>query len=171
MLGKAPSYSAKQSETTITGFRQKLMRFETHPPSIVFLCNPAEKLTSGLSWKHRLPPEIMTWLIHRPRCEQLHVGTARFYPPNLLLHSKKNASTHWQEACSLGWLRQDRKQGKRGAVTCSKGTQAGSRTQVHCRASAHGMHALLELSGTPASSLVKMHASFCPVTGLVCVIQ
>ena len=32
----------------------------------------------------------------------------------------------------------DRKQGKRGGVTCSKGTGARSRTQVRCRASAHG---------------------------------
>ena len=30
----------------------------------------------------------------------------------------------------------DRKQGKRGGVTCSKGTRAGSPTHVRCRASA-----------------------------------
>ena len=32
----------------------------------------------------------------------------------------------------------DRKQGERGGVTRSKGTLAGSQTQVRCRASAHG---------------------------------
>ena len=32
--------------------------------------------------------------------------------------------------------------GKRGGVTQSKGTWARSRTQVRCRASAHGAHAL-----------------------------
>ena len=34
------------------------------------------------------------------------------------------------------------KQGERGGVTHSKGTQAGSQTQVHCRALAHGTCAL-----------------------------
>ena len=32
--------------------------------------------------------------------------------------------------------------GERGRVTCSKGTQAGSQTQVRCRASAQGTPAL-----------------------------
>ena len=35
----------------------------------------------------------------------------------------------------------DRKQGKRRGVTRSKGTRAGSRTRVRCRASAHGSRA------------------------------
>ena len=44
----------------------------------------------------------------------------------------------------------DRKQGKRGGVTRSKGTRAGSRTRVHCRASAHGSCTLpTELSSGP----------------------
>ena len=44
----------------------------------------------------------------------------------------------------------DRKQGKRQGVTRSKGTWAGSRTRVHCRASAHGSRALpTELCGAP----------------------
>ena len=84
-----------------------------------FLCNPADKQMDSVenvislvetdTHQHCLPPEIMTWLlkiIHRPRCEQVHVGTTGLYPPNLSVHSKKHASTHWLEACSLGWLRQ-----------------------------------------------------------------
>ena len=44
----------------------------------------------------------------------------------------------------------DRKQGKIGGVTRSKGTQTGSRARVRCRASAHGSHVLpTELSGAP----------------------
>ena len=44
----------------------------------------------------------------------------------------------------------DRKQGKRGGVTRSKGIQARSWTWVCCRASAHGMCPLpTELSGAP----------------------
>ena len=55
----------------------------------------------------------------------------------------------------------DRKQGKRGGVTRSKGTQAGNQTQVRCRASAHGSRALpTELSGTPW---------IYPLTGVNCV--
>ena len=52
----------------------------------------------------------------------------------------------------------DRKQGKRGGVTRSKGTQAGSRACIPCRASAHGSRALpTELSGAQAlsNSLLK----------------
>ena len=42
----------------------------------------------------------------------------------------------------------DGKQGKRRGVTRSKGTRAGSRTRVRCRASAHGSRALpTELCG------------------------
>ena len=42
----------------------------------------------------------------------------------------------------------DRKQGKRRGVTRSKGTRAGSRTRVRCRASAHGSRTLpTELCG------------------------
>ena len=40
--------------------------------------------------------------------------------------------------------------GGRGGVTRSKGTQAGTRTRLHCRASAHGTHTLpTELNSAP----------------------
>ena len=47
--------------------------------------------------------------------------------------------------------------GNRGGVTRSKGTWAGSRTRVHCRASAHGSHTLpTELSGTQPNRYLKI---------------
>ena len=46
--------------------------------------------------------------------------------------------------------------GKRGGVTRSKGTLAGSRTQVHCRTSPHGTRALpTELNGAPLIYLLR----------------
>ena len=43
-----------------------------------------------------------------------------------------------------------------GGETCSKGTRAGSQTQVCCRASAHGAHALpTELNSTPLPCFFK----------------
>ena len=49
----------------------------------------------------------------------------------------------------------DRKQGKRRGVTRSKGTRAGSRTRVRCRASAHGSRTLpTELCGAPVCSFL-----------------
>ena len=45
---------------------------------------------------------------------------------------------------------------EKGGVTRSKGTRAGSRTRVRCRASAHGARALpTELHGTPKLLLLK----------------
>ena len=50
----------------------------------------------------------------------------------------------------LFWLRVRVR--KRRGVTRSKGTRAGSRTQVRCRASAHGSRTLpTELCGAPAA--------------------
>ena len=50
----------------------------------------------------------------------------------------------------------DRKQGKRRGVTRSKGTQAGSRTWVRCRASAHGSRAPpTEPCGAPNVPMLK----------------
>ena len=52
----------------------------------------------------------------------------------------------------------DRKQGKRQGVTRSKGTQAGSRTRVRRRASAHGSCALpTELCGAPTAEVMLRH--------------
>ena len=48
-------------------------------------------------------------------------------------------------------IRRERGRERGGGMTCSKGTQARSRTQVRCRASAHGTCALpTELNGTPS---------------------
>ena len=56
--------------------------------------------------------------------------------------------------------RYDRKQGERGGVTCSKGNRAGSRTQVRCRASARGAHALpTELNGAQQSLFMQCSVS------------
>ena len=49
--------------------------------------------------------------------------------------------------------------GERGGVTRSKGTWAGSRTQVRCRASAHGTQGLpTELNGAPHNCLITVSA-------------
>ena len=50
----------------------------------------------------------------------------------------------------------DKKQGKRGGVTRSKGTRAGSETRVCCRALADGSCVLpTELSGAPGSGFLS----------------
>ena len=53
----------------------------------------------------------------------------------------------------------DRKQGKRGGVTRSKGTRAGSRTPVHRRASAHGSRTTDQAKRRPKFSLLEVKFS------------
>ena len=61
----------------------------------------------------------------------------------------------------------DRKQGKRGGVTRSKGTRARSRTRVRYRASAHGSHAPpTEPSGAPCHIFLLGSPTVCYVPAL-----
>ena len=75
--------------------------------------------------------------------------------PKLTLKGSKSFIFFWPFSGFIDRIAEecDRKEGKRGGVTRGKGTQAGSRTWVCCRASAHGLRTLpTELSSAPRPS-------------------